>query len=238
MTPLTNFFRTDQWRGHAAFVVGSGPSRRELPDLLLSSLQRTIGVNEEYRWGPTVGLCQDVRFFFGDGSRPGSKDTPQWHSNPLGTVPVFFKGHPDRPDPEVDDLRIFTIGAAHKPEHSPQGTGLQWVWPKRLEEGLYYGACAGMAAFSLADVLGADPIFLVGFDCKSSDTGQSHWHDYYPKSWSLGNADEEHRKHVFARWVRLFKEIAPKIRASVYIVGDSALVDEGVFPPVEGAVPC
>lgn len=225
MRPLGSILRTDQWQDQPAFVVGSGPSLRNFDYRPLTN-RNTIGCNEEYRWGPCIAICQDVRFFFGDGSpgRTPAKDNPAWYGGPQ--IPVWFKGHPDRPDPHVERDEVFAIGAATELQRNVVGA-LEFRWPLRLEDGLAYGAMCGIAALSLADALGASPIFLLGMDCKATPDGTTHSHDRYPADWKMTNA--KHRAGVFAMWAKEYRKWAPHVRGRAVTVGDSAV---DAFPRV------
>lgn len=59
-------------------------------------------------------------------------------------------------------------------------------WTKSLKEGLYHGQNSGYGALNLAMVLGADPIYLLGYDCSRGPAGEKNYHDGYP---SGGNPD-------------------------------------------------
>jgi len=53
-------------------------------------------------------------------------------------------------------------------------------WTKSLKEGLYHGHNSGYGALNLAMVLGADPIYLLGYDCSKGPAGEKNYHDGYP----------------------------------------------------------
>jgi hypothetical protein len=130
---------------------------------------------------------------------------------------VYFKGHPDREMPwaaEVPDA-VFMAETAHSREH-------QFRWGKTLAEGLYYGANVGMAALNLADILGADPIYLLGFDAKVEDS-QGHHHSHYPADWTLRYPED--RAHVYRRWHAAFREIAKVVRARVVNLNPDSGID-------------
>lgn len=198
------------WKGQPAFVVGSGPSIKGLDLSRLLHEELTIGCNEEYRWEPKISICQDVRFFFGDGT-PGrlpAKDNPRWWGNP-SSLPVFFKGHPDRPDPPYDDHDLIVeLKAATRMGSKGE---MEFKWGTSLEEGLYYGANCGLAALNLADILGADPIYLLGFDCASM-AGLTHHHGHYPLEWEM---KAELNEPVFKMWAADFSRVKSSIRGRV-----------------------
>ena len=207
MRPLTEALKDGAWAGRRAFVVGSGPSMKGFDYSLLDG-ENWIACNEEYKYGkPTVALVQDVRLFAhgGVGLTP-LRERPDWTGGPH--LPVYFKGHPDREDQAAPDT-VFQVESARRD------------WSDSLERGLYYGANVGMAAISLADILKADPIYLLGFDARVDDE-RTHHHGGYPQGWGL--TDAESRAHVYRLWHRTFREIAQVVRARVVNLN----VDSGI----------
>ena len=210
MRPLTDFFTTGQWKGKRAIVVGSGPSLKTFDRRNLDG-ELTIACNEEYRnFRATINLAQDVRLFCGDGSVVGLRDRKDWYQN--GSWPVYFKGHPDREDVLANDfiLQAKTCHTQEKP----------FSWGNTIEGGLTYGANVGLAALSLADALGASPIYLLGFDCGFGPRGETHSHGHYPAAWALPTLSQQ---EVFARWVKEFSRHAPSVGGQVVVAGPSAL---------------
>lgn len=166
----------------------------------------------EFMWRPTISLVSDERLFKGDGS-PGItplKDRKEWYKN--GSWPVYFKGHPDRENVDAND-HILQAESCHS-----QAT--PFAWASSLEAGLTYGSCVGITALSLADVLGASPIYLLGFDCGFGPRGETHHHKHYPPSWVLPTLSQQ---EVFHRWVKEFTKHAPSVKGKVIVCGPSAL---------------
>lgn len=213
MRPITDVLKDRAWEGRRAFVVGSGPSLRGFDFSLLRN-ELWIGCNEEYRHAPTIALVQDPRLFAGDGSpeiTPYSRN-PAWTGGPH--IPVYFKGHPDRQDYEAPDT-AFQVNSAHSRE-------APFRWGQTLEEGLYYGANVGMAAINLAEILGADPIYLLGFDARTDDQ-RTHHHDSYPDSWKLDRAED--RAVVYRRWHAAFRKIATMVRSRIINLNPDSGID-------------
>jgi hypothetical protein len=213
MRPLTGVLKDGEWDGQRAFVVGSGPSMKGFDYSLLDG-ERWIACNEEYKQGkPSVALVQDVRLFAqgGPGLTP-LRDRADWTRG--AHLPVYFKGHPDREEQTAPDS-VFQVKSAHS--HLEP-----FRWGKSLEEGLYYGANVGMAAINLADILGANPIYLLGFDARVDDE-RAHHHRDYPDGWSL--ADSESRAHVYRLWHAKFREIAQMVRARVINLNPESGID-------------
>lgn len=202
------------WDGRRAFVIGSGPSMKGF-DLNLLRKELTIGCNEEYLWGPTIGLAQDPRITQGDGipGRVPLFKNPAWLRG--DHVPVYFHGHPDVPLPADVPDEVYRVNSAHSKDRP-------FRWGQSLQEGLYYGANVGMAAINLAEILGADPIYLLGFDARWEDSS-THHHGKYPKEWTLDK--EVDRKAVYGRWIKEFRKIAALVRARVINLNPDSAVD-------------
>lgn len=213
MRPITDALKDGAWLGRRAFVVGSGPSMAGFDYSLLDS-EKWVACNEEYKHGlPTIALVQDLRLFAQGG--PGVtalRDRADWTGG--RHLSVYSKGHPDREEVEAADS-VFQVKTAHSYKDP-------FRWGKTLEEGLYYGANVGMAGISLADILGADPIFLLGFDAKV-DEPRAHHHRDYPQGWAL--EDPESRAHVYRRWHATFREIAKMVRARVINLNPESGID-------------
>jgi hypothetical protein len=210
--PVTDVLKTGEWAGKRAFVIGSGPSLKNFDRSHLAG-ELTIACNEEYRLlRATINLVQDVRLF-ATPSDPGVvplRDREDWYRG--GAWPVYFKGHPDREDVDANDF-IFQAKSCHTQDQL-------FRWGTSLEAGLTYGANVGLAALSLADVLGASPIYLLGFDCGFGPKRETHCHSHYPENWAL---PEKSQQEVFARWVDEFTRHAPSVRGKVVVCGPSAL---------------
>lgn len=209
MRPLTDVLKTGQWSGKRCFVVGSGPSLKGFDRSHLKD-ELTIGCNMEYMWRPTINFVQDERLFKGDGSMPGLKDRKEWYQN--GSWPVYFKAHPNRQDIPASDF-IFEAKSVATPE-------APFRYGNTLEGGLTNGPNVGIGALSLADALGASPIYLLGFDCGFGPKHETHCHSHYPTNWRLP-ADSQ--QSVYALWVKEFTRLAPFVKGKVIVVGPSAL---------------
>jgi hypothetical protein len=200
-------------------VVGSGPSLKNFDRRLLKD-ELTIGCNMEYKWGPTISIAQDERVMQGDGA-PGFVPlgmNPEWYNQPY---PVYFHGHPEKEIPIANPRVLFA-----KSDH----THLQpFKWGTSLATGLYYGANCGMAALNLAEILGANPIYLLGFDAVASDS-REHWHDAYPTEWMI--REQQAKEMLYAKWIAEFRRIAKMLKPETRVVNlnpDSAI---DAFPRV------
>jgi hypothetical protein len=71
-----------------------------------------------------------------------------------------------------------------------------------IERGLCHGNNTGVGALNLAVCLGANPIYLLGYDMKHNN-GQAHWHNYYPVV---------HKEPIVKTFIGDFEIIAPIVK--------------------------
>jgi hypothetical protein len=91
---------------------------------------------------------------------------------------------------------------------APPNPQNQAAWGTDLVSGVGCGGSSGYAAVNLADILGADTIYLLGFDLRSEDGRTCNWHDgYHQPRQDAG---------VYARMIAAFEVgAASRIRARV-----------------------
>jgi len=83
-------------------------------------------------------------------------------------------------------------------------------WGSKLEHGIRGLNNTGASAVNLADVLGCNPIFLLGFDMTRGEGKATHYHDEYPNTFKQG-AD------IYRRFQQSFEEFAAKnCRAKIF----------------------
>jgi len=147
------------WKGKRCFLLGGGPSLTGFDFSLLQG-ENTIGINKAYLKHPT--LC----FIFDLSCMESSFVDPRWIAFPGPTIWL---------NSEDPSARGRFPGVIQIPECLDR-SGAPWrqKWSTSLEEGLWRGTNAGASALNLACLLGADPIFLLGFDMQGGN-----WHKEY-----------------------------------------------------------
>lgn len=178
------------WLGQDAFIIGGGSSLRKFDFKQLKGAN-TIGCNNAFRLGPEIcKIC-----LFGDAS--------------------YF----ERTKWELEKFEGQVVSCA------PSVANYQVPWIKkmaRVRDGLHIGNVlgwnysTGAAAVNLAISLGADQIYLLGFDMRNSQKdGKTHWHDAYPKPTT---------SIAFTRFLRGFDNLNTALKdfpnVNVYNVGD------------------
>lgn len=191
---------TGCWAGRRAFVVGGGSSLRGFDWTQLAG-ERWIGVNHAGLFGADVCLANDGRWVrrWGQDPRFHARTERLW----LRTESEWRAPAPWRAIDYCEPQR----------------------WTATLEEGLINGPLTGLTAIHLADVLGANPIYLLGFDMHPAG---GHFHDEYAAedARTQANASDafEHPGEAFKGHIEYFERWAPHVRATVFNLNlDSAL---------------
>jgi len=181
----TEVLREGQWEGQRAFVVGGGPSLKSFPFERLQG-EHVIAVNratEAVPWAE-LGFTMDGRFL-------------TWFGRKMGAFEGDLVYHADTADALADQLLediardVFLL-----PRLGERALG------SVLEHGLGHGANSGYGAAVLAYVLGARPVYLLGFDLNPGPEGEQTWfHNGYPAN-DAG---------PYARFRRAFEWLAAKV---------------------------
>jgi len=159
--------------------LGGGPS---LADFDLSKLKNelTIGVNTAFLLNPSVNLVTDLRFM-----QQFSQDS-RWKEY-KGLKLWLYSGQRAWKNAFPDVIRVNECIRERKP-----------AWSRTFGEGVYRGTNAGIAALNLAEMLGADPIYLLGYDLGSSNGTTTNWHSEYKPKWTQQDS-------VYLRYVKDFE---------------------------------
>lgn len=154
------------WKGKPCFIVGGGPSLEDFDWTLLKG-KRTIGINLAYmEFDPTIIFSMDTRFLrwiergeYGNEARSRLIESTAykvWLCTYVASLPNFFN---------IYRVKIYK---------QDYWTAMR-AFTETQKEGLGHGDNSGYAALNLACCLGANPIYLLGFDLKH-ENGKSHWH--------------------------------------------------------------
>lgn len=163
--PFHDVMRDGAWAGERCFIVGGGPSLRGFDFERLRGQGRVIVINKAFLDVPFA----DVLFFMDYTSfyqrlyrgELGLETLQRWRE---------FEGH-----------KVFLNIMGYRVEdaysvRSSDSVGLS----NSLKHGIYHGNNSGVGALGLAIILKANPIYLLGIDCKHAG-GESHYHGGYGK---------------------------------------------------------
>ena len=188
-----------KWQDEDVFIIGGGSSLKNFDWNLLRE-ECTIGCNSAFTLG--VEICKIC--IFGD---------PKWFRK--------FQG-------ELQNYK----GAVFTNAGELRNTRINWLWtmPRKAKglgtTALGWNKNTGAAAINLALILGAQRVFLLGFDMHLSREGKPNWHN---------KLISKPRKDVYEKFIEAFtivsidlKKIFPG-REIINITDDS---DLDVFPKI------
>jgi hypothetical protein len=178
-------------RGQSATIVGGGPSLKGFNFSSLASRQNIIVINAAFRYVPFADACfsEDIRFI-------------EQFKNGL----LLFKGQviwhclrgtdPERGLKAVPGMAIVRETRDDK------------YWSKDLHS-LSFSSNSVVGAINLAEILGCDPIYLLGVDCRAEGSVMTNFHHEYPQGWEVGAIQAINWKSDFENWV------APNCKAKI-----------------------
>jgi len=151
------------WRGERCFIIGGGPSLYGFDFERLRGRGRVIVINK----GFYRAMFADVLFFMDHASfynwikrgQCGPEIASAWREFKGLRVFLNLKGR--RADDAVHVRSLGRVGL------SPS-----------LRRGLFHGSNCGVGALGLAVCLGADPVYLLGYDLRHEGR-KTHWHGGY-----------------------------------------------------------
>ena len=182
------------WKNKPCFVVGGGPSLEGFDYSLLTGY-RTIGVNRAFeKFEPTIIFSMDVRYlnwlYMGKyEDRRDGKDALYKFINRTSLKVWLCTNIFKFPS------NIFIVRA-----HRTYRNALK-AFTFSMVDGIGHGDNSGYAALNLAVCLGANPIYLLGFDCKHKD-GKTHWHSGHPFP---------QKTETVKKWLKYFRRAAERI---------------------------
>lgn len=152
------------WRDEPVFIVGGGPSLKEFDFNLLKD-KKVIGINRAYeKIDPTIIFGMDTSFLKWVLEGRYGKESRQTFLN-SSAIKVWLATHPVNLPGDIYIVRV-----ARDYRHGLKA----FTWS--FKNGIGHGNNSGYASINLACCLGANPIYLLGFDMKFSPKG-SHWHN-------------------------------------------------------------
>jgi hypothetical protein len=165
------------WAGRPCVVIGGGSSIRHLRWGSLDGWL-TLGLNAAFTRNPTANLVLDYRLME---RLEYDKNWAKYAGHKAWIAYEKERRHLINAMANVQKLR---------PTQKFSGS---------LTDGLYRGSNAGIAGLNLACLLGASPIYLIGYDMRGKGGRTSQWHDYYPIDWRPNET-------VYERYLRDFDE--------------------------------
>jgi len=178
------------WAGRRCFLIGGGPSLKRFDWSRLHG-ELTIGVNRAFeKHDPCVIYSMDTRLWGwlvrGD---LGSYAKKRFEKSEA--IKVWLKIGPMTPPPQD----VYLLRSAGRD-----------AFTTRFHDGLGAGCNSGYGALNIAAILGADPIYLLGYDMGGATPSghQSWWHSGYPSVSSACVYED--------RMIPCFDAIAPTLK--------------------------
>ena len=165
---ITELLTSDVWKGRRCFLVAGGPSLANFDFHILDG-EKTIGINrmlELYNftlsYSMDVKLCEQLEQKLID-KHDNSNALSKWHNFPN---PKIF-------------LTPFSMHNFGRGVYLVRRI-LEDTVSFNLNTGIFGGSNSGFGALALAVALGANPIYLLGYDMQVSEE-KTHAHTGYPK---------------------------------------------------------
>lgn len=189
------------WKGKDCFILGGGPSLDGWDFDLLKS-ERVVGCNHAFRHGPEVCdylVFADMGFF-------SNKDV--------------YKGLEAFPNPVItNQTRLYS--------KTEPWLKLMKKYPRGFHmDGLGYNNNTGAVAINLALLLGAQWIYLLGFDMHLDKEGRSNYHNH-----QISKPSPNIYRNMLAHFTKCKKDLQAKFpgRHIFNVTSCSSLV---VFPQI------
>ena len=169
-------FPDGAWRGQRCFIVGGGPSLKAFDFGRLRG-ERVIAINKAFIDVPFADIMFAMDRPLLDLITTGKIDEDYRTKNPGGPARDYRQAFASFWGVKLWlDLSNYSYPAGVYSIPSAGDIG----WTRSLREGLYHGQNSGYGALNLALVLGADPIYLLGYDCSTGPAGEKNYHNGYP----------------------------------------------------------
>jgi hypothetical protein len=194
---LHQILNKGMWSGHRCFIVGGGPSLKGFDWSRLDG-ELVISINRAYEmgdWAVNVSMDADLIAYFESGAYGGVSASrwKQFAGVRAWWTDTKFEFPPADEDHRYNHYIIEPAGRTEFPLDSPG----------RLSA----AKNSGYLALNLACVLGANPIYFLGFDMTGDGAGkQAWWHNGYDESRIQGDG-------VYDGMIQDFTELKPRLDA-------------------------
>ena len=178
------------WEGKPCVIVGGGPSLSGFDWQLLRGWL-TIGINRVYeQFDPTIIFSMDTRFLrWILSGEYGQEATEKFAASKA--YKTWLCTYNCKLPEEILILRVWKT----------YSQGFR-AFPATMREGIGHGNNSGYGALNLAACLGANPIYLLGFDMKYEGS-KTHWHEGHPVP---------HRPNTVNQFIKYFPLASIKLK--------------------------
>ncbi len=182
---LYDVMADDGWKGQRCFIIGGGESLKGFDFSKLKN-ELVIGINRAFEViDCTINFAMDNNLYNWIKTGRLGEETSEKFYNIKGFHVWVDSGGYNYPK------GIFIL----------KGSGTHRL-SRSMRDGIAGESNSGFGAVSLAHCLGANPIYLLGFDMKGRSGRQSWWHKGYPSN---------QRGDVYKVFINDFKRAAPEL---------------------------
>ena len=182
------------WQGQRCFIIGGGESLKDFDWNLLEG-ERVIAINRAYEFcNPDIIFSMDSGFW--KLALHKSLGVTQEEKNRAYEKLKNFTG----------TKILLTMNGTVLPGISSIITQSTCTWSDSITNGLGIGQNSGYGALNLAVCLGANPVYLLGYDMHGRDGRAAHFHSGYARPQS----DKRYK-----RFADNFRRIAPNLKNRV-----------------------
>jgi len=202
-------FPNAAWNKQSCVILGGGPSLAKISDFSFLNKHRSIAINKSFLLHPTTLIySMDTRFYkWVTGNILDTHSKLPVHNlwNQSKSLKVFLEPSDSKIQDFADDV-VFV-----------KRLGEDRISPS-LKDGIYGANNSLFGAVMLAITMGANPIYILGGDLKTSGT-KTHWHNGYPEQKTI---DLEKRLGSYADAFNKYASTMLK-HTNIFMVGDSVL---------------
>jgi hypothetical protein len=180
--------REGAWDGHDCYIVGGGKSLKAFNFDSLTRKRHVIVINRAFIDVPTADIwfTEDARVI-----------TDLW-----GQRLKHFRGLKVWNCLQPSEIEL--VKAVDPSIEIIQTTRKDKFWSRKFSDGLGYSSNSGVGAMNIAWLLGADRIFLLGFDCRTDGLRMENYHQDYKHDpmWEVGSNAADNFLSDFTGWVQ------------------------------------
>lgn len=195
-TPLWEKIPSGHWKGRRCFVIGGGTSLKDFDFNKLKG-ELVITVNRSFESVPfsVINICQDARLWgWYETKELGEEARTKFYAYEGYKTWLNVQAFPFPED-------IYQILPTHPDD-------FKWEKPT-LQGGIPMYGNSGLNAITVALCLGANPIYLLGFDMYGKDGKTANFHSGYP--------DTNNEKVYKENFLPDFKELSWRIKSAKVI---------------------
>jgi len=182
--------KENAWKDQPCYIIGGGASLRGFDFSLLKSKRNKIAINRAWKdvYDADIWFSEDHRVV-----------VDLWGKDPLfqafkGTKVLHALAKGFKEEVLEVDPTLCVIERKRQDKY----------WSRSFRDGLSMSSCSGVGAINIAWLLGADPIYLLGFDYRSDNQLVQNYHDDYKNKgfdWMVGANKAEEFKSDMELWV-------------------------------------